>query len=84
MCDGDVRAGIELAVGQPHPAEPDGKPPGAPAWLADFENEEPAAEQAAQLEERERARDARIDACVLMPAANTYAVMACSLAGCDT
>jgi hypothetical protein len=76
MCDGDVHAGIELAVGQPHPAEPDGKPPGAPPWLAGFESHEPTAEQAAEFEERERARDARIDACAITPAADTYARMA--------
>jgi hypothetical protein len=76
MCDGDVRAGLELAVGQPHPAEPDGERPGPPPWLADFEQPELTADESAEFERRHREQEARVDASPITPAARAYALLA--------
>ena len=76
MCGGDAEAGLELALGTPHPAEPDGEPVGPPPWLADFDNSEPTAEQAAEFEREYDERNARVDASAITPATRAYAILA--------
>ena len=76
MCDGDVSAGLDLAVGVPHPADPKGQPAVPPPWLADFESHEPTAEEIADVRKRQRAQEARIDACSITLAARAYALLA--------
>jgi hypothetical protein len=69
MC-GDLAEGLELAVGRPHPV--DGEPhPETPDWLAEA-NDELTAEECAEFEAAERARDARVDATALSVMAWAY------------
>ena len=71
MC-GDVAAGIELAVGAPHPVDGTTHETAGAALLADFV--EPSAEPMAEDERQEAARDARLDAAPLTIMATTYAL----------
>jgi hypothetical protein len=60
MC-GDAAAGIELAVGSPHPVE---ETPGEPIggdWLDDLMNVQPSAEDIAEFERHETARRVRLE-----------------------
>ncbi len=59
MC-GDIEQGFELALGRPHPAEPDGTPEAMPAWLADLADIELTPAEQARSDRCERAREARI------------------------
>jgi hypothetical protein len=68
MC-GDLAEGIELAVGRPHPV--DGEPPDIPDWIAEA-SDELTAEECADFEAEERARDARVDATALSAMAWAY------------
>ena len=71
MC-GDLAAGIELAVGAPHP------PPGAPRetigaeWLPEFPNVEPSAEEMAEYRRDEKARRVRLDRAAVNVMATAY------------
>lgn len=76
MCGGDVEAGLELALGMAHPAEKDGEPSGPPPWLANFDNAEPTAEDAAEFEREYDERNARVDASPITPATRAYAALA--------
>jgi hypothetical protein len=62
MCGGDVEAGLELALGAPPSAEPDGELP-AEQDLEEFDRE---------YDER----NARVDASPITPAAHAYAILA--------
>src|SRR6185436_20296317 len=72
MC-GDVAAGIELAVGAPHP------PPDAPRetigteWLPEFPNVEPSAAEMAEYRRDEKARRVRLDRASVNVRAKAYA-----------
>src|SRR6185369_8639923 len=59
MC-GDAAEGLELALGTPQPEVGEAPEPSA-AWLADFENAEPTAEEHAASIAAEAARDERIE-----------------------
>lgn len=75
MC-GDVREGLELAVGRPMDAEPDAQPPAAPPWLGDFVYTEPPEEEMERLRKECEARDARIDGTSMMRLASAYSGLA--------
>lgn len=72
MC-GDVRDGIELAVGRPHPEKPDAAPIGREDWLEDLENSELTAEEQAEFDRREKERDARVRGTPIANRARAYA-----------
>src|SRR6266550_8662802 len=71
MC-GDLAAGIELAVGVPHP------PPDAPRetisgeWLPEFPSVEPSAEEMAEYRRDDEARRGRLDRAALNVMATAY------------
>ena len=60
MC-GDVAEGLTLAVGRPHAAGPDARPP-EPPWVGGIDNVAPTEEEMDACERDERARRARIEA----------------------
>jgi hypothetical protein len=62
MC-GDFEQGLELAVGVPHPVE--GEPDRVPTWLEELQSIEMSAQDRAELDRQEAARDARIKAAPL-------------------
>src|SRR5437764_14489641 len=72
MC-GNVEAGLELAVGRPHPAsnEPSERPP----WIDEFANVEPSAEERAEFHRQEEVRRARIDEGALSKLAMAYTLL---------
>ena len=69
MC-GSLAEGLELAVGRPHPVDGELES-GTPDWLAEA-NDELTAEECAEFEADERARDARVDATALSAMAWAY------------
>ncbi len=75
MC-GDVRDGLELAVGQPLAATPDAQPPAPPPWLADFDNTPPSEEEMERFSRDRDAIDARIENTSLMKLAHAYTMLA--------
>jgi hypothetical protein len=62
MC-GDFEQGLELAVGVPHPVDREPEP--VPIWLEELQNIEMTAQDRAELDRQEAARDARIEAAPL-------------------
>lgn len=72
MC-GDAAEGLELALGTPQP-EVGEKPEPPAAWLADFENAEPTAEERATSMAAEAARDERIEALPLATLTRVYSL----------
>jgi hypothetical protein len=71
MC-GDVAAGIELAIGAPHP--PPGEPRESPAaeWLSELPNVEPSAGEMAEYRRDEKARSVRLDRAAVNVMAKAY------------
>jgi hypothetical protein len=70
MC-GDYAEGIELAVGAPHPVDGETASPMA-AYLEEYQNVEISAEETAEYERQEAARDARIQKTTLTSVASAY------------
>ena len=62
MC-GDFEQGLELAVGVPRPVDREPEP--VPIWLEELQNIEMTAQDRAELDRQEAARDARIEAAPL-------------------
>jgi hypothetical protein len=58
---GDVKEGIQLAIGSPLPVESEGAQAVLPDWVKDLENVEMTAEERAEFDRREAARDSRVD-----------------------
>src|SRR5687768_13534524 len=77
MCDGDVSAGIELAVGAPPPrdAAEERAREEFLEWLSEL-NVEPTQEELTQLHREEEARDDRIDESPLMTQSEVVSVLA--------
>jgi hypothetical protein len=69
MC-GDFEQGLELAVGAPHPV--DGEPEPVPTWLEELLNIEMTAQDRAELDRQEAARDARTQAAPLTVTATRH------------
>lgn len=75
MC-GDVREGLELAVGPPLAATPDAQPPAPPPWLEDCDNTPPSEEEMERFSRERDAIEARIDNTSLMKLATAYGMLA--------
>lgn len=73
MCDGDVAAAIELAVGHPHPVGPPEPEPGSHDDILDAE---PTAQEMAAATKEQRERDARADDSRLMRVGRATTLMA--------
>jgi catechol 2,3-dioxygenase-like lactoylglutathione lyase family enzyme len=72
MCDGDVSAGLELAIGLPQPVGGDREKTAGELLLDEFE--EPSAEEIAAAVREEEARAARIDTLEISQLARAYSV----------
>ena len=72
MC-GDAAEGFELAIGRPRQEGGENADPPA-AWLADFDNAEPTAEEQAAFMAAEAARDERIEALPLATLSRLYSL----------
>jgi hypothetical protein len=75
MC-GDVKEGIELAVGAPHPEEEHASFSAPPDWVTEFESDEMTPAESADFDRRERECDARLDDTSIMKIAETFSVLA--------
>src|ERR671925_21027 len=75
MC-GDVREGLELAVGAPRSVEPELAEAAAAEWSAELANADMSAEEFAEFERREKERRARIDQTPIMKIAHAVTVLA--------
>jgi len=73
MC-GDAAEGLELAIGTPQPEVGEKPEPPAAAWLADFDNAAPTAEEQAAYMAAESARDERIEALRLATLTRVYSL----------
>jgi hypothetical protein len=69
MCGGDVRQGIELAVGRPQPVEGEKR---IPDWVAELESAELTAEEMAAFHREEEARRSRVEGTVLYRASSEF------------
>lgn len=76
MC-GDAGEGLELALGEPRPVEPDAQPPepiGAPCEADD--GTEPSEEEIERFQREQEAREARIENTSIMKLASAYSMLA--------
>lgn len=73
MC-GDDRQGLELAFGSPHPEGDDAAP--IPEWLAEFENTEVSATDAAEYQRVEDARELRVRETTMVKLAEAFMMVA--------
>jgi hypothetical protein len=72
MCDGDVAAGIELAVGQPHPVGDEKEMPVGQRLMEEFEQSPPSRAELDRWDRDEKARRKRITKSALAQIAETY------------
>jgi hypothetical protein len=75
MC-GDDAAGLELAVGRPHPPWPGATRPEPPPWIADFEHLEMTPDEKADFDRRERERSVRVEGTAIMKVAWAFTLVA--------
>jgi hypothetical protein len=73
VCDGDMRQGLELAVGEPNPVGD--KPIEPRPWLDELVNVEMSPEESAEFDRQERARTTRIDATQLSKRGRAYTML---------
>src|SRR5688500_15364445 len=73
MC-GDDQQGLELAFGRPHPEGNDPAP--IPDWLADFDNAEVGAEEAAEYQRVEDSRKVRVREAPIAKLADAFTMVA--------